>query len=188
MAWLRTKTLFNIARHLWSQTCSRLCKRETLNCLSSINKLKALNLFFSAARCQQEAIFMWRIKRNNKQKQFLWLKNWIEEIDEKTKTTSRANKENASETKHALRALVTIGNVIIFVCTRHHEKRSPIRGPLKLAAYLCAVSSKSVASFVKMTSRSKEQKLFTIPEKEENFPLEIDDFEWVTKKKFIDCE
>lgn len=98
MAWLRTKTLFNIARHLWSRTRLRLCKRRTLNCLSSINKLKALNLVSSAALCQQEARFMWRIKRNNKQKQFLWLKNWIEEIDEQLCFTNAGNirKQNTS--------------------------------------------------------------------------------------------
>lgn len=45
MAWLRIKTLFNIARHLWSRIC--LAKE---NCLSSINKLNALNLLSSAKR------------------------------------------------------------------------------------------------------------------------------------------
>lgn len=169
MAWLRTKTLFNIARHLWSRTCPRLCKRKTLNCLSSINKLKALNLFFSAAQCQQDARFMWRIKRNNKQKQFLWLKNWIEEIDEKTKTTCRTNIENASKTIHVMiRALVNVLIVILFC-------RFSYLGTFETFAYLCAFCQKSNASFVKMTSNSIERQTCSILMKDEIFPLGLDD-------------
>lgn len=162
MAWLRTKTLFNIARHLWSRTCLRLCKRRTLNCLSSINKLKALNLVSSAALCQQEARFMWRIKRNNKQKQFLWLKNWIEEIDEQLCCTNAGNIRK--QTTCICQSCLCYHLLSFFLFLR----------PLRCIAYQ-AVCLKSIASFEKMTSNRKERQLYTIQEIAEISPGCSDD-------------